>query len=239
MDMEILSHAPEQKAGVPAEALHAEDVMRVFEAYKDANDERLAQIERRRGDPLLEEKVARIDAALDRMARALDELTIRGIKTTVPLHKLILKDPNFRRGRYSTNFVERLLAEGQRVRVFDNFSTGSRANLDFARGHRRLEIVRGDLTSYKAVEKAMRGVTAVFHQAAMRSVPRSATTSRRRSIRPRRCAGPVPPCRMAIRRYRTGWSRLRVTSPRRPSWHAALRRSVWWIARSGLRWWRS
>jgi acetyl-CoA carboxylase biotin carboxylase subunit len=51
--------------------------------------------------------------ALDRMGRALDELLIRGIKTTVPLHKLILKDPNFRRGRYSTGFIERLLAASQ------------------------------------------------------------------------------------------------------------------------------
>src|SRR5712664_2006823 len=76
-------------------------------------------------------------------------------------------------GFIGSHIVERLLAEGQRVRVFDNFSTGSRANLDFARGNRRLEIVRGDLTNQKAVEKAVRGVTAVFHQAAMRSVPRS------------------------------------------------------------------
>jgi acetyl-CoA carboxylase, biotin carboxylase subunit len=51
--------------------------------------------------------------AMDRMARALDEFMIRGVKTTVPLHKLILKDPNFRRGRYSTAFVERLLAASQ------------------------------------------------------------------------------------------------------------------------------
>jgi acetyl-CoA carboxylase biotin carboxylase subunit len=48
--------------------------------------------------------------ALERMTRALDEFIVRGIKTTVPLHQLILKDPNFRRGRYSTSFIERLLA---------------------------------------------------------------------------------------------------------------------------------
>ncbi len=65
MDLEILHSAPEQKAGLPADALGTDDVMRIFDAYKDANDERLAQIERRRADPLLEEKVARIDAALD------------------------------------------------------------------------------------------------------------------------------------------------------------------------------
>jgi UDP-glucose 4-epimerase len=76
-------------------------------------------------------------------------------------------------GFIGSHVVERLLAEGHRVRVFDNFSTGSRANLDFARGSRRLEIVRGDLRSLPAVERAVRGVAAVFHQAAMRSVPRS------------------------------------------------------------------
>ena len=76
-------------------------------------------------------------------------------------------------GFIGSHVVERLLAEGHRVRVLDNFSTGTRANLDFARGNRRLEIVRGDLISFKAVERAVRGVTAVFHQAAMRSVPRS------------------------------------------------------------------
>jgi acetyl-CoA carboxylase biotin carboxylase subunit len=48
--------------------------------------------------------------ALDRMSRALDEFTIRGIKTTIPLHKAIMKDPNFRRGRYSTAFIERFMA---------------------------------------------------------------------------------------------------------------------------------
>ncbi len=52
-------------------------------------------------------------AALDRMVRALDEFMIRGPRTTVPLHKLILKDPNFRRGRYSTSFIERLLVSSQ------------------------------------------------------------------------------------------------------------------------------
>ena len=35
-------------------------------------------------------------------------------------------------GFIGSHLVERLLAEGYRVRVFDNFSTGSRANLAFA-----------------------------------------------------------------------------------------------------------
>jgi UDP-glucose 4-epimerase len=76
-------------------------------------------------------------------------------------------------GFIGSHIVERLLGEGHRVRVLDNFSTGSRTNLDFARGNRRLEIIRGELASLKTVERAVKGVTAVFHQAAMRSVPRS------------------------------------------------------------------
>jgi UDP-N-acetylglucosamine/UDP-N-acetyl-alpha-D-glucosaminouronate 4-epimerase len=76
-------------------------------------------------------------------------------------------------GFIGSHLVERLLAEGYRVRVFDNFSTGRRANLAFAQGNRRLDVRRGDLTSLAAVTRAMKGVEVVFHQAAMRSVPRS------------------------------------------------------------------
>jgi nucleoside-diphosphate-sugar epimerase len=76
-------------------------------------------------------------------------------------------------GFIGSHLVERLLADGHRVRVLDNFSTGRRANLGFARGNRRLEVIRGDLRNLATVERAVRGVATVFHQAAMRSVPRS------------------------------------------------------------------
>jgi UDP-glucose 4-epimerase len=76
-------------------------------------------------------------------------------------------------GFIGSHVAERLLAEGHKVRVLDNFSSGRMANLAFARGNRRLEVVRGDIRNLKVVERAMRGVSAVFHQAAMRSVPRS------------------------------------------------------------------
>src|SRR3989454_5230098 len=76
-------------------------------------------------------------------------------------------------GFIGSHVVERLLADGHRVRVLDNFSTGSRSNLAFAKGNRRLEVIRRDLARLKTVERAAGGVTAVLHQAAMRSVPRS------------------------------------------------------------------
>src|SRR5271170_6024381 len=49
--------------------------------------------------------------AMDRMSRALDEFVIRGIKTTVPIGQAILTDPDFRRGRYSTHFVENFMKQ--------------------------------------------------------------------------------------------------------------------------------
>ena len=77
-------------------------------------------------------------------------------------------------GFIGSHLVERLLADGARVRVLDNFSTGARSNLPFGKAFgRRLEVVRGDIRQRAVVERATRGVRVVFHQAAMRSVPRS------------------------------------------------------------------
>ena len=47
------------------------------------------------------------EEALARMRRALDECVVEGIKTTIPLHRRILDDPDFQKGRFSTAFLER------------------------------------------------------------------------------------------------------------------------------------
>jgi len=52
--------------------------------------------------------------AMDKMSRALSEYMITGIKTTIPFELAILQDPNFRRGVYSTNFIEHLLGGARR-----------------------------------------------------------------------------------------------------------------------------
>jgi len=52
--------------------------------------------------------------AMDKMSRALSEYMITGIKTTIPFEQAILQDPNFRRGVYSTNFVDQLLGGARR-----------------------------------------------------------------------------------------------------------------------------
>lgn len=49
------------------------------------------------------------EEAIARMLRALDELEIDGVKTTIPLHRKILSSPEFRAGRVSTRFLESVL----------------------------------------------------------------------------------------------------------------------------------
>jgi HK97 family phage major capsid protein/HK97 family phage prohead protease len=62
---------------------HAE-MMRLFEAYKAANEERLADLERRlSADVLIEDKVARLDGALDQARRRLDELALRAQRPAI------------------------------------------------------------------------------------------------------------------------------------------------------------
>jgi acetyl-CoA carboxylase biotin carboxylase subunit len=48
--------------------------------------------------------------ALDRMYRALSEYLIRGVKTTIPFHRAIVQDPEFRAGHITTKYVEEFLA---------------------------------------------------------------------------------------------------------------------------------
>lgn len=47
------------------------------------------------------------DDAIMRMQRALDEFIVEGVKTTIPLHKKILAEPDFQQGNISTKFMER------------------------------------------------------------------------------------------------------------------------------------
>ena len=77
-------------------------------------------------------------------------------------------------GFIGSHLTARLLADGFFVRVLDDFSTGSLANLPSVGGSGAdLEVIRGDVRDLSVVEGAARGTAAIFHQAAMRSVPRS------------------------------------------------------------------
>ena len=74
-------------------------------------------------------------------------------------------------GFIGSHLVERLVRDGHRVRVLDNFTTGHRRNLAPLAGE--YELVEGDLQSYERAHNAVRDCEIVLHQAAMPSVPRS------------------------------------------------------------------
>jgi len=68
------------------------DFMRMFESFKESNDKRLADIEKRSADVVSEDKVERINRALDEQKRLVDELVLAsrrpvlgGEKKTLPL----------------------------------------------------------------------------------------------------------------------------------------------------------
>lgn len=74
-------------------------------------------------------------------------------------------------GFVGSHIAAALAGAGARVRVLDDLSTGHAENLEEVGGD--IEFVRGGLTEPAALERALRGVEVVFHEAAIPSVPRS------------------------------------------------------------------
>src|SRR5262249_26229138 len=74
-------------------------------------------------------------------------------------------------GFIGSHICERLLRDGQWVRVLDDFSNGKQENLDELSGE--LQVIRGNVRDPGVVADAVRGAYVVFHQAALGSVPRS------------------------------------------------------------------
>src|SRR5262249_16718783 len=74
-------------------------------------------------------------------------------------------------GFIGSHIVEALVKREDRVRVLDSLITGRRENIaGFAR---KIEFIEGDICDYDATRRAMEGVSIVFHEAAIPSVPRS------------------------------------------------------------------
>jgi nucleoside-diphosphate-sugar epimerase len=74
-------------------------------------------------------------------------------------------------GFIGSHLAEALVARGERVRVIDNLSTGNRDNL--APISEAIEFVEANISDYGAIRAAFEGVSTVFHEAAIPSVPRS------------------------------------------------------------------
>ena len=46
------------------------------------------------------------EEAISKMERALDEFIIEGVKTTIPFHQALMKNEDFRKGVYTTKFMD-------------------------------------------------------------------------------------------------------------------------------------
>lgn len=74
-------------------------------------------------------------------------------------------------GFIGSHIAEGLVNRGDRVRVYDNLSTGSLDNLSHLGD--AVEFIKGDLQDAEKMAAAVEGVEVVFHEAALASVPRS------------------------------------------------------------------
>jgi UDP-N-acetylglucosamine/UDP-N-acetylgalactosamine 4-epimerase len=77
-------------------------------------------------------------------------------------------------GFIGSNIVEYLLKySAKKVRVLDNFSTGSHANIAEFKSNSAFELIEGDIRDFDTCKQALAGIDYVSHQAALGSVPRS------------------------------------------------------------------
>jgi nucleoside-diphosphate-sugar epimerase len=78
-------------------------------------------------------------------------------------------------GFIGSHIVDRLLDNNITVTILDNFSSGKQENLDSAYMNygNDFGLVRGDIRDYNSCLYASRDVDVIFHQAALRSVPKS------------------------------------------------------------------
>jgi len=78
-------------------------------------------------------------------------------------------------GFIGSHIVERLIKEGNFVRILDNFSSAKKENLIFLNNfpNNNYEIIEGDIRNSQICFSATKDIDFVLHQAALRSVPKS------------------------------------------------------------------
>jgi len=73
-------------------------------------------------------------------------------------------------GFIGSHIVDRLLDEGFDVTVIDNLSTGRVENIEHHKNKKNFRFIKGDIRDLELVKKALKGIDAVFHEAALASV---------------------------------------------------------------------
>ncbi|HEY0766118.1 MAG TPA: SDR family oxidoreductase [Pyrinomonadaceae bacterium] len=83
-------------------------------------------------------------------------------------------------GFIGSHIAAALLAQGARVRVLDDLTTGHRENIEEIGGD--LDFVEGSVADEQLLSKVLNGVEVVFHEAAIPSVPRSVEEPRQTHV---------------------------------------------------------
>src|SRR5579863_10521750 len=73
-------------------------------------------------------------------------------------------------GFIGSHLVDRLVADGKKVRVLDNFRSGRRSNLAQHAEQGRIEIIEGDIAHTGTALAAGRGADRIFHLAALADI---------------------------------------------------------------------
>lgn len=76
-------------------------------------------------------------------------------------------------GFIGSHLVDGLITNGYEVVVLDNFTTGRPENIRHHLEDGSVRLVRGDIRDFGVVRRALDGVDAIFHLAALTSVPQS------------------------------------------------------------------
>jgi HK97 family phage major capsid protein len=125
--MTHLDPIPESKSA-PDVAGAFDEFLRAFEAYKQGNDERVAAIERRAGDVLHDEKVARIGSALDAQKQVLDELLLKGRRPAFGREEKMASAAELEHGKAFDAYVRHGEASGLKRLEAKALSVGSGAD---------------------------------------------------------------------------------------------------------------
>lgn len=76
-------------------------------------------------------------------------------------------------GFIGSHLVDKLLEDGHNVKVLDNLHTGDIENVKRHNDSSSFQFLEGDVRNRKVIREAVQGVQAVFHEAAITSVPAS------------------------------------------------------------------
>jgi HK97 family phage major capsid protein len=124
--MTHLDPISESKSADLAGAL--DEFVRTFEAHKQENDARLQAIERRSADALLDDKVARIGAALDAQKQLLDDLVLKGRRPALAREDKALTAAELEHGKAFDAYVRHGEAAGLKRLEAKALSAGSGAD---------------------------------------------------------------------------------------------------------------